>query len=136
MHCTDVDRFDRNRQYPADTASASNDRMDASMPKNVLAFIAALPFLCVTHTARAQSNDGASIQSPRLVRLAAAIEHGDRGASEEFWTAIAKDRAPLIEELADRPNDALYTFLWRADSSDASFTVRFASSFTQRNRGG
>ncbi len=51
--------------------------------------------------------------SPRLQDLASEIEKGNSIALEAFWEQVKRERAPLCEEIPDRPNDVLYTFLWR-----------------------
>ena len=52
--------------------------------------------------------------SPRLQTLAAEIDNGNPHALEAFWEQVKREQAPLCEELPDRPDDVLYTFLWRA----------------------
>jgi enterochelin esterase-like enzyme len=52
--------------------------------------------------------------SPRLQTLAAEIEKGHPDALEAFWAQVKREQAPLCEDIPDRPNDVLYTFLWRA----------------------
>jgi enterochelin esterase-like enzyme len=52
--------------------------------------------------------------SPRLQTLAAEIENGNPQALEAFWEQVKREQAPLCEDIPDRPDDVLYTFLWRA----------------------
>jgi enterochelin esterase-like enzyme len=61
----------------------------------------------------------ATLTSLRLQSLATEIEKGNPHALETFWERVKREQAPLCEEIPDRPNDVLYTFLWRAtDSKD------------------
>ena len=55
--------------------------------------------------------------SPRLQKLASEIENGNSHALEAFWEQVKREQSPLCEEISDRPNDVLYTFLWRATGS-------------------
>jgi enterochelin esterase-like enzyme len=64
------------------------------------------------------SSSAADIQttprSPRLRELAAEIDNGNTQALEAFWEQVKREQSPLYEEIPDRPDDVLYTFLWRA----------------------
>jgi hypothetical protein len=66
-------------------------------------------------SARAQEvpNSVSAPQSPQLATLLAALDRNDQSALEAFWKTVEKQHSPLIEQLANRPNDALYTFLWK-----------------------
>lgn len=53
------------------------------------------------------------VESPRILALKGAVEHGDRGSVSAFWKEVEKTGAPLIEPIpGDRENMAV-TFLWR-----------------------
>ncbi len=67
-------------------------------------------------------NETASIRSPRLKALSAAVEAGDTTKVAEFWSEIKEQRAPLVEAIegtqaGNVPNDVWLTFLWQGDDS-------------------
>jgi enterochelin esterase family protein len=53
-------------------------------------------------------------RSPRLQALQVALQHGEPRALGAFWERVLIEQSPLCEDAPDHPDDALYTFLWRA----------------------
>ncbi|MFI6350919.1 alpha/beta hydrolase-fold protein [Streptomyces sp. NPDC050560] len=53
------------------------------------------------------------LTSPRIARLAAAVEAGEHDAPEAFWKEVAEAGSPLMEPSGDDDSRTLVTFLWR-----------------------
>jgi len=70
-------------------------------------------------------------ESPRLQRLAVALEQGDETALDAFWTEIGKRGTPLIEPIEGDQENGLVTFLWRARAPVAE--VHLISLLTERH---
>src|SRR6185295_17499404 len=52
--------------------------------------------------------------SPRLATLQDRLKAGDQTALADFWKAIARDGAPIIEGVPGNDRDLLVTMVWRA----------------------
>src|ERR1700761_1017433 len=65
------------------------------------------------------------VQSPRLRALASALHSGETAALDSFWAEVDKTHSPLIERIADRPHDELFTFLWHAQPDQTTLNVMF-----------
>ncbi len=91
-------------------------------------FTSCLLFTCA-HAETAVTSVSAPPQSPQLATLLTALDRNDAGALQAFWKSVEKQHSPLIEVLPNRPNDALYTFLWHADSLDDVLNVRLGAVF-------
>ena len=78
--------------------------------------------------------DGGSspLQSPRLAALQDAAEQKHGEALDAFWREIDARGAPLVEEVPGEPDQALFTFLWRADPEEDAVNVRLGASFPTR----
>ena len=68
-------------------------------------------------------------QSPRLASLLLALDRHDRSALEAFWQEVEEKHSPLVEELPGQRQDALYTFLFRADPEADVVNVRLGADF-------
>ncbi len=88
----------------------------------VLASLLALPFCLGAATSSAATPEP---ESPRLRTLAAALDSGQPGALDTFWKEMGNTHTPMIESLAERPQDALFTFLWRAEPGQVALNVLF-----------
>lgn len=55
----------------------------------------------------------ASVESPRLSALEAAVARGDDRAIERFWDEVSHSGAPLVEP-GSKDRERLVTFLWRS----------------------
>ena len=63
-------------------------------------------------TAFVASTQGA-LESPRLLALDQALSRSDGTALGEFWAAVARDGAPLVETVSEDGRYTLVTFVWR-----------------------
>ncbi|TDR39953.1 enterochelin esterase family protein [Tahibacter aquaticus] len=82
--------------------------------------------------ARAQDSERAALQSPRLAALLAEVDRHDANAIDAFWREIETVHSPLIEDLPGHPDEALFTFLWRADPDEDAINIRLGASFPTR----
>jgi enterochelin esterase family protein len=64
-------------------------------------------------------------ESPRLHALATALGDSDGKALETFWNDVTSTHTPLIEPIPGHPQDALYTFIWRAEPGQVAVNVLF-----------
>lgn len=94
--------------------------------------ICTLLLCCTALPAQEPAADRISLQSPRLAALLAAADRDGDAAVEAFWNEIARSHAPLVEDLADHPDEALFTFLWRAAPEEDVVNVRLGASFKTR----
>ncbi len=99
--------------------------MHTRLVASVLAFL----LLSLQPAANAENDARTQPESPRLRALAAALDAHDEHALAAFWTKIAAEHTPLIESVPGRPQDALYTFLWRAEPDQVALNVRFNGMF-------
>jgi enterochelin esterase-like enzyme len=103
---------------------------------SIRTYLAALTFFVSVVSLHAQSatdTTDALPQSAQLAALSTALDNDKPGALAEFWASVAKQHSPLVEELPNRPDDALYTFLWRADLADDVVNVRIGAVFPTRS---
>lgn len=68
-----------------------------------------------------------SMVSPRIARVAAAVEAGEREALDEFWKEVTASGAPLMEQVGDDAGQTLVTFLWRDPGDTENVLVLFFS---------
>jgi enterochelin esterase-like enzyme len=94
-------------------------------PSIALALLCKLALICAL--ASDSQSPAASLQpeSPRLRALAAALDAHDPDALAQFWKDVDAEGTPLIETLPGRPNDVLFTFLWKADPHQVALNVQF-----------
>jgi enterochelin esterase-like enzyme len=85
------------------------------------------------HAQNASDTTDAPPQSAQLTALSTALDNNKPGALADFWASVAKQHSPLVEELPNRPDDALYTFLWRTDPADDVVNVRIGAVFPTRS---
>jgi enterochelin esterase-like enzyme len=97
------------------------------MFRRVIATVASL-WLLSSHAA----DLAAAPQSPRLLRLLSNLDGKDPSALETFWKEIDQNHTPLVEEIPNRPHDAMYTFLIKADPADDAMNVRLGADFPMR----
>jgi enterochelin esterase-like enzyme len=64
-------------------------------------------------------------ESLRLRGLAAALDAHDADALTRFWKDVDAAGTPLIESVPGRPDDVLFTFLWKADPHQVALNVQF-----------
>lgn len=98
---------------------------------HVLRFILLLA-LCPALWAQEPGPDRPALQSPRLAALLAAVEREGDQAVESFWNEVARSHSPLVEDLPDHPDEALFTFLWRASPEEDVVNTRLGASFRTR----
>lgn len=89
-------------------------------------------FFIVAHAAGAPGSASAPPQSAQLESLLAALDRNDASALGAFWKGVDEHHSPLIEELPGQPDDALYTFLWRADLAADAVNIRLGAVFPTR----
>ncbi|QPP08811.1 enterochelin esterase [Streptomyces bathyalis] len=68
-----------------------------------------------------------SIVSPRIARVAQAVEAGNHDALDELWKEVAESGAPLMEQVGDDESRTLVTFLWRDPGDTENVLVLFFS---------
>ncbi|GAA3756931.1 enterochelin esterase [Salinactinospora qingdaonensis] len=68
-----------------------------------------------------------SIASPRVARVAAEVEAGNRDALDKFWQEVAESGSPLMEQVDDDDSQTLVTFLWRDPGDTENVVVLFFS---------
>ena len=54
-----------------------------------------------------------TLQSPRLQTLYAQWQAGDTAVLDQFWQEMASETTPLVERIAEQPDQCWVTFLWR-----------------------
>jgi enterochelin esterase-like enzyme len=86
---------------------------------------ALMPTAIGASAAGADAQLAAEPESPRLRALAGALRAGDAAALDAFWGEVDKAHSPLIESIPGRPNDELFTFIWRAQPDQAALNVVF-----------
>src|SRR4051812_986280 len=64
-------------------------------------------------------------ESPALRALANSLTGNDARAVDSFWQQIQQRHAPLIEAVPGHPDDALFTFLWKAEPGQVALNVLF-----------
>lgn len=67
-----------------------------------------------------------SLVSPRLGRLAAAVEEGDQAAVDTFWKEVEEGGSPLMEQV-EGESRTLVTFVWRDPGDTRNVIVLFCS---------
>ncbi len=73
-------------------------------------------------------------ESPTLRTLAASVNNA--GALDAFWKQIQQRHSPLIEDVPGHPDEALFTFLWKAQPGQVALNVLFNGWFPlHANRG-
>lgn len=75
-------------------------------------------------------------ESPALRALAGSLESKDAHALDAFWEQVEKRHAPLIEDVPGHPDDALFTFLWKAQPGQVALNVLFNGWFPLRAQRG
>jgi len=68
-----------------------------------------------------------AVASPRIRELARAVEQGDDGAVDRFWSEVATAGTPLKEAWGDDGSQTLATFLWRDPGETDNVLVLFYS---------
>ncbi|MBQ0985579.1 enterochelin esterase [Streptomyces sp. F63] len=68
-----------------------------------------------------------SLTSPRIARVAAAVEAGDPHAVDDLWKEVAESGTPLMEQVGDDDTRTLVTFLWRDPGDTENVVVLFCS---------
>ncbi|MBW3565731.1 MAG: DUF3327 domain-containing protein [Acidobacteria bacterium] len=81
----------------------------------------AVAVLCLSATHSVSAAESSRLTSPRLIRLAAGIEH-DPHALEKFWTELRRSGTPLIEP-ADSSSERYVTFLWKDDGQTRNVAI-------------
>ncbi|MEJ1960481.1 MAG: alpha/beta hydrolase-fold protein [Gammaproteobacteria bacterium] len=71
-------------------------------------------------------------ESPKLRALAAALRANEDHALDTFWRQVKAGNTPLVEPVPGHPDDALYTFLWKADAAQVALNVQFNGWFPMR----
>ena len=89
----------------------------------------ALMFACAGLTA-----EPVQPSSARLQTLAAELESGNTSALATFWRSVEEEQTPLAEPLQDRPDDLLYTFLWRSTDDRVAASVRLTRTWPAPGR--
>jgi enterochelin esterase-like enzyme len=102
------------------------------MHKHFFIILSFCLWLLSAHAADAPSSQAGAPQSPRLAALMAALDRQDANALADFWRQVEIEHTPLVEEVANQPHDALYTFLIRADPADDVLNVRLGADFPMR----
>jgi enterochelin esterase family protein len=76
--------------------------------------------------------------SPKLRALAAALRNHDDHALEGFWRQLKSSHNPIIESVPGHPDDALFTFIWKADPGQVAVNTLFNGWFPlhTQQRGG
>jgi len=69
------------------------------------------------------------IESPRLRAVEHALGTGNTAGVTEFWQEVEQSQTPLIEDVPDRPGDALFTFLWHGAPGQDTLNVRLDGVF-------
>ncbi|MFE7332786.1 enterochelin esterase [Streptomyces sp. NPDC057565] len=65
--------------------------------------------------------------SPRIARVAAALDAGDRQALDVFWKEVEESGTPLMEQVGPDDSRTLVTFLWRDPGDTENVVVLFCS---------
>ncbi|MEU5660840.1 enterochelin esterase [Streptomyces sp. NPDC047737] len=68
-----------------------------------------------------------TLTSPRIARLAKAVDAGDDQALDVFWKETAESGSPLMEQAGDDDTRTLVTFLWRDPGDTENVVVLFCS---------
>lgn len=79
--------------------------------------------------AAAAEAPASSVESPRLRAVERALDGGKAEVVTEFWREIERSQTPLIEDLRDHPENALYTFLWHSRPGQDTINVRLDGAF-------
>jgi enterochelin esterase family protein len=61
--------------------------------------------------------------SPRIEKLKQQIADGVQGATDDFWSTLAREHAPIIEPAAPDSKHVLVTFVWRNQAGTKSVQV-------------
>jgi enterochelin esterase-like enzyme len=85
----------------------------------MLLLLGVIPSVAETPTYSA----AATYDSPSIAALHKADESGDAGAVEEFWKAVMKHSAPLIEPIPGNHDFSFVTFLWRGDPATKNVVI-------------
>jgi enterochelin esterase family protein len=64
-------------------------------------------------------------ESPTLQALAAALGRHDTHALEAFWRQMSSSHNPIIESVPGHPDDALFTFVWKAEPGQVALNTLF-----------
>lgn len=62
-------------------------------------------------------------ESPRLAKLTKDIASTGPGTVQAFWAEIARDHAPIIEDVPGDPTRVMLTFLWRDNGAAPAMQV-------------
>jgi enterochelin esterase family protein len=80
----------------------------------------------------ADLDPSAEPESPKLRALAASLRAHDDRALDTFWQQVKSGKTPLVESAPGHPDDALFTFLWRAEPGQVALNVQFNGWFPLR----
>jgi enterochelin esterase-like enzyme len=83
----------------------------------------ALIVMLAASTPRIAAQDAAPLDSPRLIRLAAALKADSTKALADFWTEV-EGKAPLVEPSADDKNHCWVTFLYRGNDKTRGVALK------------